>query len=166
MTLKILVMGVSGSGKSQVGKLLANKLNLTFFDGDDYHSAGNVEKMRQGIPLADKDREGWLNTLNQLIHNKEQLVLACSALKPDYREILRRNNDELQFIYLKGDIETIWDRHQSRKGHYFQGRSMLENQFETLTEPDSNEALHIDIKPTIDNVVRQIVTKLNQAELR
>ncbi|MBR9883291.1 MAG: gluconate kinase, partial [Oceanospirillales bacterium] len=121
MQKKFIVMGVSGCGKSLIGSLLAKRLSLPFFDGDDYHPIENVEKMRQGMPLNDDDRYGWLQTLNQLINREEGLVVACSSLKPQYRAQLRAGNNA-QLIYLKGDIETIWARHNRREGHYFNGR--------------------------------------------
>ncbi|WP_299200454.1 gluconokinase [uncultured Amphritea sp.] len=162
MNNKYIVMGVSGSGKSRVGSLLAEHLQVPFFDGDDFHPPENVEKMRQGIPLNDEDRHGWLQTLNQLIINEDNLVLACSSLKPQYREQLCHNNDA-QLIYLKGDIETIWSRHSSRKGHYFNGREMLENQFQQLVEPLPGEALEIGIDQPVEQVIDEI---LNALEIR
>lgn len=90
---KILVMGVSGCGKSSIGSKIADALGLKFFDGDDYHPQDNVDKMRQGIPLTDDDRLGWLQTLNRLFIEQAGAVIACSALKPAYRDILRADND-------------------------------------------------------------------------
>lgn len=152
---KILVMGVSGCGKSSVGSEMAKKLDLPFYDGDDFHPAANVEKMRQGIPLNDEDRSEWLKTLNRIYTDNESAVIACSALKPEYREVLRHNNSELVIVYLKGDFETIWSRLEKRANHYFTGESMLASQFDTLVEPDVTEALHIDISDSRDEVVKK-----------
>lgn len=144
-TAKIIVMGVSGSGKSLVGSRLAKALALPFFDADDFHSPANVEKMSNGIPLSDADRAGWLDDLADLIKRERGLVLACSALKKDYRDRLRAASPELMFSYLKGDLDTIWARHAQREDHYFTGRSMLESQFEQLEAPTAAEAIEIDI---------------------
>lgn len=96
---KILVMGVSGCGKSLIGSEIAKSLNLPFYDGDDYHPLANVEKMRQGTPLTDDDRIGWLHTLNRLYVENEAAVIACSALKPEYRDILRLENQDLVIVF-------------------------------------------------------------------
>ena len=139
---KIIVMGVSGCGKSLVGSQLAEALQLEFYDGDDYHSADNIKKMSEGTPLTDDDREGWLKTLNSLIINHKNVVVACSALTPKYREILSSGAAELQFVYLKGDFDTIWQRHQKRENHYFNGQTLLRNQFDTLIEPTSENGFN------------------------
>ncbi|PFG45310.1 gluconokinase [Vibrio sp. ES.051] len=158
MNKKYVIMGVSGCGKSSIGDSLAKALNIPFFDGDDYHPDENVEKMRNGIPLTDEDRKEWLLTLNRLIQDQDSLVLACSALKPEYRDTLRNGCHELIFCYLKGDFDTIWSRLQAREGHYFQGSSMLESQFSTLVEPTEKEAISIDINQPPQNVVQDILS--------
>ncbi|MFH4618624.1 gluconokinase [Vibrio furnissii] len=157
---KILVMGVSGCGKSSIGSKIADALGLKFFDGDDYHPQDNVDKMRQGIPLTDDDRLGWLQTLNRLFIEQTGAVIACSALKPAYRDILRANNDDLVIVYLQGDYETIWSRLQQRSDHYFQGEAMLKSQFDTLVEPDANEAIFVDISQSLDGVLAQALQAL------
>lgn len=162
---KILVMGVSGCGKSHIGHLLAQQLSYSFFDGDDFHPQNNVDKMRQGIPLTDEDRIDWLHTLNRLFTDNESAVIACSALKPEYRDILRKNNEDLTIVYLQGDFDTIWQRHQKRDNHWFNGKSMLESQFDTLIEPLPNEAIFIDIKPSVETVLHTIQQKLKQGIL-
>lgn len=162
---KILVMGVSGCGKSHIGHLLAQSLNYEFFDGDDFHPQSNVEKMQQGIPLTDEDRIDWLHTLNQLFIDNESVVIACSALKPEYRDILRNNNENLTIVYLQGNFDTIWQRHKKRDNHWFNGKSMLESQFDTLIEPLSNEAIFIDITPPVETVLHNIQQKLKQGML-
>lgn len=160
MSNKYLIMGVSGCGKSSIGSALAKVLNISFFDGDDYHSIENVQKMQGGIPLTDEDRKSWLLELNELIKQQEQLVVACSALKPEYRDILRSGCDELKFVYLKGDFETICSRHKAREGHFFQGSAMLESQFLTLIEPSEQEAIHIDIKQAPKQIIEDILSKI------
>ncbi|ABM04638.1 carbohydrate kinase, thermoresistant glucokinase family protein [Psychromonas ingrahamii 37] len=159
--VKIVIMGVSGCGKSSIGSKLAEQLGLTFFDGDDYHCTENVDKMSQGIPLTDKDRQGWLSSLNNLFQQRAEGVVACSALTPEYRRILRHNNKELLFVYLQGDFDTIWQRHQNRTDHYFKGKTLLENQFATLVEPNASEALIIDIRQNVSEIVADIIQKLS-----
>lgn len=159
---KYIVLGVSGCGKSKIGAMLAERLGLNFFDGDDYHPPENLLKMRQGTPLNDDDRYGWLQTLNQLLNSEANAVLACSSLKPMYRELLREGNDA-QLIYLSGDIDTIWQRHKQRKGHYFNGREMLESQFRELIAPNTEEAIHIQINQPAEQVLADIL-KVLEAE--
>lgn len=160
MTKKIVVLGVSGSGKSLIGKNIADKLGYPFFDGDDFHCQANVDKMRQGTPLTDEDRKDWLATLNSILTDNSTAVIACSGLKPEYRAMLRNGLDDVTMIYLKGSIDTIWQRHQKRDGHYFNGREMLESQFATLVEPTDKEALIIDISQDADQVLSEALTLL------
>lgn len=162
MKKKIIVMGVSGCGKSSMGQRIANHYGFPFFDGDDYHSESNVAKMREGIPLTDDDRIGWLETLNGILKKHNSAVVACSGLKPEYRELLRSGVEELAIIYLKGDFDTIWSRHQKRDGHYFNGKSMLESQFATLVEPVNEDVITVEINQTIDTVFQQSIAALEQ----
>lgn len=162
-TKKILVMGVSGCGKSLIGSEIAKALNIPFFDGDDYHPEANVKKMAQGIPLGDKDRCGWLTTLNELYRENDSAVIACSALKPAYRDILRHNNSDLLIVYLQGDFETIWSRHKQRANHYFNGEAMLKSQFDALVEPHADEALFIDISQDVDSVISDSLSAIKEA---
>lgn len=130
-------MGVSGSGKSTIGKLLSNALHVPFFDGDDYHPESNIEKMTKGIPLDDNDRKGWLQAINLLAlkNYKTGAIIACSALKKSYRTILKKKIEEqTEFIYLKGTFNEISKRLIKRKGH-FMPMDLLKSQFETLEEP-------------------------------
>ena len=161
---KILVMGVSGCGKSLIGSEIANALNLPFHDGDDYHPQSNVDKMAEGIPLNDDDRQGWLETLNKVYVENEAAVIACSALKPAYRDILRNNNQELVIVYLQGSFDTIWNRNKSRENHYFNGEAMLKSQFEALVEPQQSEALFIDISQDVQGVVDDALQAIKQLE--
>lgn len=159
---KILVMGVSGCGKSLIGSRIAKALDLQFFDGDDFHPETNVEKMRQGIPLTDEDRQGWLETLNQQFISQPSAVIACSALKPQYRDTLRKNNEELVIVYLQGSFDTIWNRHKNRENHYFNGEQMLKSQFEALVEPQEDEALFVDIAQDVEQVVESALALLKK----
>lgn len=162
MRKKIVVLGVSGSGKSLIGKRLADTLGYPFFDGDDYHCDANIEKMSQSIPLSDNDRLGWLATLNELLKDNECAVVACSGLKPEYREMLRKDLDEVSMVYLKGDFDTIWQRHQKRDGHYFKGQDMLKSQFATLIEPTKDEAFIVDIANDPDKVFQQALAYIKE----
>ena len=152
-----IVMGVSGSGKSTIGKLLAEKFEFSFFDGDDYHPAENVEKMSKGIPLNDSDREGWLKRLNLLAieYHEKGAVIACSALKEAYRLLLNKEIErQMEFVYLKGSKEEILKRLEERKGH-FMPLELLDSQFSTL-EPPVN-ALTVSIQYTPDEMISKIV---------
>ena len=153
----IVIMGVSGSGKSTIGRSLAAELGWPFFEGDDFHSAANVEKMASGIALTDADRADWLAALAQLIRglsgDGRSGVLACSALKQSYRETLGQNTSNVQFIYLKGDYDLILKRLQARKGHYMRPE-LLKSQFEALEEP--GQALVVDVAQPVAIIVRQI----------
>jgi gluconokinase len=154
-------MGVSGCGKSTVGAALAEKLGCPFYDGDDYHPPENVAKMASGIPLNDADRYPWLAKLHDMIgthlERKETAVVACSALKKKYRRQLRKGNDGLRFVYLKGSFELVWLRMTARQGHYMKAE-MLRSQFKSLEEPDGDEDLVIGIENDVDSIVEMILT--------
>ncbi len=155
-TQAIIVMGVSGSGKTTVGTLLAKELDWHFFDADDFHPPANKEKMANGNPLSDKDREGWLKTLGELLHKHleagNSCVLACSALKQKYRETLAVN-DKVRFVYLHGSYEQVETRLKRRKGH-FMTVQLLQSQFEALEEPQ--EAVVVDISNSPKEIVEII----------
>lgn len=157
----IIVMGVSGSGKTTIGEMLASRLNCPFYDGDDYHSPENVAKMAAGIPLTDEDRSGWLATLAELIRSGlergESGVMACSALKEKYRHILSVDSERVRFVYLKGDFNLILGRMQDRQGHYMQA-AMLQSQFETLEEPRG--LLVVDVTLSPEEIVQDIMEQL------
>lgn len=163
---KIIVMGVSGCGKSLIGTRLAEHLEVPFFDADDFHSPDNVAKMASGVPLTDADRSGWLDDLAALVRDEQGgLVLACSALKRAYRDRLRAGNPSLRFVYLKGDMETIWSRHSSREDHYFNGRAMLESQFRTLEEPEPGEgAIVVDVCEQPNRIVERCLSALGSPD--
>jgi len=154
----IIFMGVSGCGKTTIGKKTAAILGVPFYEGDDYHPEENVEKMSQGIPLTDEDRDGWLDTLSKLISEKldagESGVLSCSALKKKYREKLRVDPERVCFIYLKGSYDLIWSRMQVRTGHYMPA-DLLKSQFDDLEEPENGFIVDIDQPPNdvLDDVL-------------
>ncbi|MFZ0319818.1 MAG: gluconokinase [Candidatus Sulfotelmatobacter sp.] len=156
-----MLMGVAGTGKTTVGKLLASELGWEFRDADDYHSRTNVEKMRNGIPLTDADREPWLEALRALICDwvgqKTNAVLACSALKAVYRETLRVG-PEVQFVYLKVAEEMLHQRLRARHGHYMT-EQMLASQLAALEEPQSALVVNGDGAP-------QEIVEAVQARLR
>lgn len=159
----IFVMGVSGSGKSTIGKLLAQKLNLDFFDGDDFHPKENVEKMAKGNPLNDEDRKGWLIRLNQLSHEMRDTgaVIACSALKHSYRKLLRDGMEEqMEFVFLKGSFELVSERLNARKGH-FMPPELLRSQFEALEIPKAALTVSIENNPKVivDTILRKLAGK-------
>lgn len=152
----IILMGVTGSGKTTVGLLLAQQLNWRYYDADDFHSRANVEKMRDGIPLSDQDRLPWLEALRELVtdclERAENAVLGCSALKESYREYLLVD-ERVRLVYLKGDYETIQRRLSKRRGHYM-SPALLESQFDTLEEPEGD--LQVDIFLTPEQIVESI----------
>lgn len=156
-----IVMGVSGSGKSTIGSLLAQKLGVSFYDADDYHPVQNIKKMNSGVPLTDADRQPWLEKLAEQIRtwNKaEGAVLGCSALKQAYREYLAVDEpDKIRFIYLKGSKSEILDRLKKRRNHYMP-HSLLDSQFAALEEP--SDAVTVSISATPEQIVSQILMKL------
>lgn len=155
-----VVMGVSGCGKSTIGKLLASTYGLPFFDGDDYHPHENVDKMSKGIPLEDSDRKDWLQRLNILAkeYREKGAVIACSALKKAYRDqIADALTPQMEFIYLKGTKDEILRRLEERKGH-FMPAGLLDSQFQTLEVP--LDAITVSIEKSPDEIVLEIIKKL------
>ena len=159
-----VVMGVSGCGKTTVGEALAAHMACPFYDADDFHSPQNVAKMASGVPLNDDDRAPWLASLANLIREHldrgETAVLASSALKKRYRDQLRVN-DQVQFVFLDGDFDLIWERMQDRQDHYMKAE-MLRSQFEALEAPGEDEAIRISIDQTVDEILTQIVETLQE----
>ncbi|WP_193195301.1 gluconokinase [Nostoc sp. MG11] len=155
----ILVMGVSGSGKTTIGLLLADALHWEFRDADAFHSPANIEKMRLGIPLSDADRIPWLQDLQraiaQWLQENKNVVLACSALKANYRQFLSLDSDRVKLVYLKGSFEVIQNRLQERHNH-FMSEKLLKSQFDALEEPP--DAMYIDVSEPPEMIVDYLKT--------
>ena len=154
-------MGVSGCGKSTIGKLLAQELNIPFFDGDDFHPEANIKKMSSGKPLNDNDRQSWLETLNKLAVSELKInscIIVCSALKESYRAILNKNiQSNSKWVFLDGSFKQILDRINKRENH-FMCSNLLKSQFDILEKPKN--ALKIDISLTPENIVKTIKNEL------
>ncbi|CNJ27972.1 gluconokinase [Yersinia mollaretii] len=161
----IIVMGVSGSGKTTVGEAVARQIHAKFIDGDDLHPRANIQKMGSGHPLNDEDRMPWLERLSDaaysLNHKNETGIIVCSALKRRYRDRLREGNQGMVFLYLKGSFDVIMERLKARSGH-FMPTDLLKSQFETLEEPGADEpdVICVDIDADVDEVVRRCVLAL------
>ncbi len=157
----IILIGPMGCGKTTVGKLLAEQVGWPFADGDDFHPPENVDKMRQGIPLQDSDRLGWLTTLRRHIELQIQantnLVLACSALKQSYRDLLGIDQQQVVSVYLKGSAELLKKRITHRT-HQYMNESLLQSQLQTMEEPDDGLIVSIDATP--ETICSQIITTL------
>ena len=160
----IIVMGVSGSGKTTIGRGLSERLSWEYYDADDFHSTANIAKMASGVPLTDSDREPWLDGLRDLITACKQGnrpgVLACSALKQKYRDHLTGEDGDVQVIYLKGSFDQIWSRLRVRTNHYMKP-NLLKSQFEALEEPA--DALVVDIGKAPGEICDEILAKIRPA---
>ena len=158
-----VVMGVSGCGKSEIGRRLAHRLGIAFFEGDDDHPLRNVAKMANGIPLDDEDRKEWLLGLQSRIAKArgdgKGLVLSCSALKRCYRDILRGGDPSLMFAHLNGARTLIESRMRTRTGH-FMPLALLDSQFNTL-EPlvEEETGVVLDIRKNLDELVSEIISR-------
>lgn len=165
MSQVVIIMGVSGSGKTTVGLALAERLGVLFYDGDDFHPPDNVAKMASGIPLNDEDRYPWLARLHDLIANHlardESAVVACSALKKKYRDQLREGNDGVSIVYLKGSLNLIWERMEARQAHYMKA-DMLHSQFETLEPPSPHNTLIVNVDQNVESIVDHIIQHVEQ----
>jgi len=159
MTQQIIVMGVSGCGKSTIGTVLADKLGWRFLEGDEFHPAANIQKMSDGIPLTDEDRWPWLDVLNQEMvtaaKRGESVVLSCSALRQVYRDRLTNALPGARFIYLKGDREALLRNMSKRSGHFMKP-GMLDSQLRTLEEPDN--AMVYPCDGPIDDITEKAAT--------
>lgn len=158
--LAIVLMGVSGCGKTTVGRLLAAALGCAFLEGDDFHTQTNLDKMRSGIPLRDEDRWPWLEALAAQIRaatgSGETVVVACSALKSSYREVLARGADRVLFVHLAGPPELVAARLAARRGH-FMPPGLLASQYAVLEPP---EGLTVSIAPPPQEIVSEILGRL------
>ena len=160
----IIVMGVSGCGKTTIGKGLAEHLHLPYYDADDFHPSSNIEKMKKGIPLDDQDRLPWLNTLADQIQTWDSqggAVLSCSALKESYRKLLASKSKPINWVYLKGSFELIQSRLEKREGHYMKS-GLLQSQFDALEEPKYGISISIDNSP--ETMISTILSNLKVHE--
>ena len=159
----VIIMGVTGSGKSTVARALADHVGWRFCDADDLHSAENVERMRHGVPLDDERRDPWLRAvrraIDEAVARHQSIVVACSALKERYREILSNGVDGLRFVHLTAPEEVLRRRLQQRPDH-FAGVSLLASQFNTLEPPE--RALTLDATQPVDRLVELIVDDLTR----
>jgi gluconokinase len=157
----VVLMGVTGSGKTTVGKVLAKELNWKLYDADDYHPAANIEKMHRGVPLTDEDRKPWLQTLARLIDDArdrgENIILACSALKHAYQEYLRHHLDVVHYVCLCGPEDVIQKRLALRTGHFI-NPALLPSQFEILEPPD--DAIRVDVTGSPEEIAGEIRRRL------
>jgi gluconokinase len=164
----IVVMGVSGSGKSTVGAALAQRLRVPFADADDFHPAANIAKMTSGLPLTDEDRSPWLEVIGDWLAGRcaDGGVMSCSALKRRYRDQLRRHCPDVEFLHLSGTPEVIGRRQASRPGH-FMPASLLVSQFQTLEPLDPDErGVTINVDQPIDTIIDEFVTRCPHAGQR
>ena len=157
----ILVMGVSGSGKTTIGTKLAESLNFEFRDADEFHPEENVRKMRDNIPLTDEDRRPWLEkmqaAIDRWLQDNKNVVLTCSGLKEKYRQMLWRDPENMELVYLKGSFELIEDRLKKRHDHFMKA-DLLNSQFKDLEEPTGG--IWVDISKTPPEIVREIRSAL------
>jgi len=153
----VVVMGVSGSGKTTIGEALAARLGWRYLDADDYHPQENVAKMAAGTPLQDEDRWPWLEKINLVLRQQEDAVLGCSALKDAYRKRLAAGLQDYRIVHLKGSFELLSRRAAERK-HRFMPASLLKSQFETLEPPRG--AIEVDVAQPVEACVQQILRAL------
>jgi gluconokinase len=148
----VILMGVAGSGKTTVGRLLASALGWRFYEGDDFHPRANIDKMQRSVPLTDDDRWPWLQALRQVIDACQaqgtSAVMACSALKQTYRDYLMHGCDEVKLVYLKGSYDLLSQRLAQRRGH-FMPAGLLTSQFATLEEPQQGLSVDVSTAPEV-----------------
>lgn len=164
--IKCVVMGVCGSGKTCVGEALAKHFNATFIDGDMLHPRANIQKMGSGNPLNDADRKPWLERIGDVffaLRNCSQSgVIVCSALKKQYRDIIRKDNDSLIFVHLQGSMDTILERMAARKGHFMK-KEMVQSQFDTIEVPGADEpdVVTVSIEQPLEDVIKCSIEAVN-----
>ena len=158
MTLRIVIMGVAGCGKTSVGEALSNRLNIPYHDGDDLHSTANVAKMRAGTPLTDDDRWPWLDAVAACLRDDAPVIVGCSALKHAYRDRIR-SGGAVQFVHLSGSRDLIAARMAQRTGHYMP-LALLDSQFAALEPPSPDEAITVDIDQPLAAIIDQIMAAL------
>lgn len=162
--IRVVIMGVSGCGKSSVGEGLAARLGIPYRDGDDLHPPENVERMRRGIPLTDDDRWPWLDRVAGVLAAQAPVIVGCSALRRAYRDRLRAGaGGRVQFVHLTGSRDLIAGRMAARTGHYMPA-SLLDSQFAALEAPGPDEALAVDIDQPLPALVEAIATRLHGAD--
>jgi gluconokinase/6-phosphogluconolactonase len=162
----IIIMGVSGAGKSTIGQALADRLGFAYEDGDAYHPQANIDKMHAGVPLTDEDRWPWLHAIAAAIDAKADsgtpVVIACSALRRVYRDVLVHGRSDVRIVYLKG-TEGLIARHLKDRAGHFMNPSLLDSQFEALEEPSADEpAVTVDVDQPFESMVRDIMNKLQK----
>lgn len=160
MTLRVVLMGVAGSGKTSVGLALSDRMGIPYRDGDDLHPAANVAKMRAGVPLTDEDRWPWLDRVAEALRRDAPLIVGCSALKRIYRDRLRAGAGEVRFVHLAGRRDLIAARMATRKGHYMP-LSLLDSQFAALEPPGPDEGTTIDIDQPLDALAERVAAHLS-----
>ena len=162
MTRRIVIMGVSGCGKSSVGEGLARRLGITYRDGDHLHPAANVEKMSAGVPLTDDDRWPWLDRVAEVLATEAPVVVGCSALRRAYRDRIRAGAEgPVRFVHLHGSRDVIASRMAARKDH-FMPLGLLDSQIATLEPPGPDEAVTVDIDHTLPEVIDMILAQLRE----
>ncbi|MGQ2967241.1 MAG: gluconokinase [Allorhizobium sp.] len=160
MSLRLVIMGVAGCGKSTVGAALSEQLQIPYEDGDDLHSADAVDNMREGIPLTDDDRWPWLDRIADALKSDAPLIIGCSALRRSYRDRIRAGaGGPVTFVHLAGDRDLIASRMAARSGHYMP-LSLLDSQFATLERPGPDEAIEVTIDQPMDAIVGQVLSHL------
>lgn len=165
----VVVMGVAGTGKTSIGKAIAERMGAVFVEGDEYHPKANIDKMSSGQPLDDDDRRPWLETLAERIREidavGERSVVACSALRRIYRDWLRTGHPDLFFVHLHTDYDVLLDR--MRKREHFMPPSLLQSQFDTLEMlEDDEDGQVVDVRVSIDEVVREAMDALRRGQAR